>query len=875
MKLLLSFTLIIFYLTIGYSQEPEIHYQSILHRYSNWKPINDSLVVSFPHDNLDFTIKISLITGEWGTIDSHKEPADRFGYYNIASINSDLSIGASSNNESYLLNGGCRNIIDTVNILGSIFATDSLFLSLSSSPYTAIYSYDGIQWDTSTVDGVYISGLEMKDAKENRIFLKGNWDILFSYDYGLSFQTLPYSKFPQSTSPFTDYALLGDSGVFIRGSQGFYSSDLGNTWSNYNNPANVESIERLRGDSLLGLPDLQSNTVKLSLNHGATWADWFQVPTSNKIEKVFMYGDTIFLADKKGVVWKSEDNGSSFEMFLYPSFYYGHVGGGGTFNGLGAWRHVTALDDLVIASGDDGKIIVSQNQGFHFDTLRHGNISAKGLHILKNHKILASLNSKDVMFSTDTAKTWSISLNNSVSQKKPGWQFSSDYNSKIVAAPPMYSKDGGESFFDISQLNSTWNSVDVSPFGLLYSLEVNSLNWVAHIHDTLGNRTTLDSIYDLYIGFDIPVKLLMLSDTHGWFIHKKRNGKFAVRWTEDAWLTSQEISELSMGNPVVSSLQAYSPSNVFIRAGSSGNLLYHSTDTAKTWALVDDLYLYNYAYSQSITGFTVSDTNSYWMTKEHYLIKRQSKAWPSPTVIGDILAKCEINADSICIYDTVSIKDISLNGPTNRLWNIPPGSAFVNGTNAQSKSPSVYFSKAGHFDITLTSYNSKDTSTITLNNAILVDSVPKPTISVTGHTLKCNEVGFYYQWFKNGSEIPNAKSRTLTISSNGDYQVQLSSVYCKLISEISSINNFDIEEEEVFVENIIYPNPASQYLNVDLFAGHGTISLVIYDLKGRKVLETALSEKDNVIDIRSLAKGIYTVKLLPNNSSAYQMLIVK
>ena len=57
----------------------------------------------------------------------------------------------------------------------------------------------------------------------------------------------------------------------------------------------------------------------------------------------------------------------------------------------------------------------------------------------------------------------------------------------------------------------------------------------------------------------------------------------------------------------------------------------------------------------------------------------------------------------------------------------------------------------------------------------------------------------------------------------------------------------------------IYPNPVTDYFQVDGFEGKGTIQ--IYDLKGRLVLNRQLLTAEKV-NIESLSKGTYTVKLL-------------
>ena len=74
----------------------------------------------------------------------------------------------------------------------------------------------------------------------------------------------------------------------------------------------------------------------------------------------------------------------------------------------------------------------------------------------------------------------------------------------------------------------------------------------------------------------------------------------------------------------------------------------------------------------------------------------------------------------------------------------------------------------------------------------------------------------------------------------------------------------------------VFPNPASNWLqlNIDLPIENGTI--LLYNSKGEKVLETFLS-KENLsqkIDIQHLASGVYFVQLQSNYGKTTRKLIV-
>lgn len=64
-----------------------------------------------------------------------------------------------------------------------------------------------------------------------------------------------------------------------------------------------------------------------------------------------------------------------------------------------------------------------------------------------------------------------------------------------------------------------------------------------------------------------------------------------------------------------------------------------------------------------------------------------------------------------------------------------------------------------------------------------------------------------------------------------------------------------------FVAGNIYPNPAENILNIDLFNIDTEANLAIVDAMGRIVLNETLSGAQNTIDITALNEGVYFVKI--------------
>ncbi len=91
-----------------------------------------------------------------------------------------------------------------------------------------------------------------------------------------------------------------------------------------------------------------------------------------------------------------------------------------------------------------------------------------------------------------------------------------------------------------------------------------------------------------------------------------------------------------------------------------------------------------------------------------------------------------------------------------------------------------------------------------------------------------------------------------------DYSVTI------LQSRTNSAGN-DLGNEQLGFEKndpfVIYPNPASNKINVSLQGIRGEVSFRIYDLQGRIMKEMMLVDLDSDIDVSDLASGVYIISV--------------
>ena len=73
----------------------------------------------------------------------------------------------------------------------------------------------------------------------------------------------------------------------------------------------------------------------------------------------------------------------------------------------------------------------------------------------------------------------------------------------------------------------------------------------------------------------------------------------------------------------------------------------------------------------------------------------------------------------------------------------------------------------------------------------------------------------------------------------------------------------------------MYPNPVSDRLTVQLPTGSEKAEVSIIDYTGRLVFSKTISSNDTSIDVQSISKGIYIIRVASNAKIGVQRFIKK
>jgi len=131
------------------------------------------------------------------------------------------------------------------------------------------------------------------------------------------------------------------------------------------------------------------------------------------------------------------------------------------------------------------------------------------------------------------------------------------------------------------------------------------------------------------------------------------------------------------------------------------------------------------------------------------------------------------------------------------------------------------------------------------------------SVNQTPTMLTANQNSATYQWYDCDTEsmIAGATGQSYIPTSNGTYQVAVTIGNC---TEYSNCLVFDTLSTETFEQGDIdvFPNPATDVLNVKSVL-HSDISLVLYNVSGKIVLERISGNELTQLDISNLANGLY------------------
>ncbi len=151
-------------------------------------------------------------------------------------------------------------------------------------------------------------------------------------------------------------------------------------------------------------------------------------------------------------------------------------------------------------------------------------------------------------------------------------------------------------------------------------------------------------------------------------------------------------------------------------------------------------------------------------------------------------------------------------------------------------------------------------SVVTLT--LTVNALPQPTVTANNADLSTEQFDSY-QWLLNGNDIQNADQQNYTATQNGDYSVKVTDANgCENTSDAVNVTVVSVANYELGLD--IYPNPTNGMLNIETQKDGSEISVI--SMEGKVLINTILKAKQTVLDITTLAHGMYIIEVKTENN---------
>ncbi len=290
------------------------------------------------------------------------------------------------------------------------------------------------------------------------------------------------------------------------------------------------------------------------------------------------------------------------------------------------------------------------------------------------------------------------------------------------------------------------------------------------------------------------------------------------------------------------------------------------------------------------------------------------------------------NRTITCTVDTIRFSDFSTKQPNAWTWTFSPNTiTYVNGTNANSQNPEVIFNQSGTYTVSLTASNDAGSGSLTKNNYIQVNN-DCYYIMDSYDIYTCNATYYdpgYQTNYENNSNITqtiypetpgnNIQAEFIDFSleaeSNCNYDylaiydgtstsAPLIGKFCGTNSPgtVTATNSYgaltfeffsdtyttaggwqanisclstNIDKTEQLNKKIsIYPNPAQNYVDINL-NNNKFNEISLYNSIGENIYNTNNNSNIVRLDVSTLHKGVYFIKLKNSETIITKKLIVK
>lgn len=162
------------------------------------------------------------------------------------------------------------------------------------------------------------------------------------------------------------------------------------------------------------------------------------------------------------------------------------------------------------------------------------------------------------------------------------------------------------------------------------------------------------------------------------------------------------------------------------------------------------------------------------------------------------------------------------------------------------------------------------------SDTLLIDNVAldSATVITRSNSELTSTMAPQYQWYVNGASIPGATGMTHTATTNGLFKVLASGMGCAtgLFSNEIEILNIGIDDNELFNEVVLAPNPSSGVVRLSGLSGN--VEVIVYGVDMKEVVRTSTTNATVELNLSNSENGLYFVRLSSTQGSSFRRLVL-
>jgi hypothetical protein len=245
-------------------------------------------------------------------------------------------------------------------------------------------------------------------------------------------------------------------------------------------------------------------------------------------------------------------------------------------------------------------------------------------------------------------------------------------------------------------------------------------------------------------------------------------------------------------------------------------------------------------------------------------------------LIGDDYENVIEGQTEVCVNEEIFYNSVIQTGKFE--WGLT-GGEFVGGTNDYLVR--IKWINSGKNNIELTHTNNEGFTKI-FNLEVNVNKSPDKPVITRDKDILISSAATGNQWYFNSNLIQGARAKTYdTKNVSGNYSVQVTENNCQSeFSDIYEFGNISVNYDEINEFVNIYPNPASDIVNIELKSGvYENLRILLFDNQFNYIDEIAdikgITENKNIQFLTDkILSGFYILKLESLKGSHYYRLII-